>query len=128
MEEFVNFCEDTIFEMQLAAEISEETGENEDEEDEEDDSSEDDISRYGFLIRFQYRIKFMCTAFIQMFTWKFVKRASRLIRNLTIKDFVLFTVIMTYKIGKGSIQIIYKLARTLLDLTMVYSLGETGIK
>ena len=32
MEEFVNFCEDTIFEMQLAAEISEETGENEDEE------------------------------------------------------------------------------------------------
>ena len=37
MEEFVNFCEDTIFEMQLAAAISEETGDDAKEDEEEDD-------------------------------------------------------------------------------------------
>ena len=45
---------------------------------------------------------------IQMFTWKFVKKTSRLIRNLTIKDFLLFTMILSYKLAKGSCQLIYK--------------------
>ena len=91
--------------MQLAAAISEEDGdENKDEEEEGDESEEDDISRYGFFIRMQYRIKFAFHAFVAMFTWKFIKKVSRLIRNITFKEIILFTIITSYKLAKVRFQ------------------------
>ena len=91
--------------MQLAAAISEEDGdENKDEEEEGDESEEDDISRYGFFIRMQYRIKFAFHAFVAMFTWKFIKKMSRLIRNITFKEIILFTIITSYKLAKVGFQ------------------------
>ena len=91
--------------MQLAAAISEEDGdENKDEEEEGDESEEDDISRYGFFIRMQYRVKFAVHAFVAMFTWKFIKKMSRLIRNITFKEIILFTIITSYKLAKVGFQ------------------------
>ena len=94
--------------MQLAAAISEEDGdENKDEEEEGDESEEDDISRYGFFIRMQYRVKFAFHAFVAMFTWKFIKKMSRLIRNITFKEIILFTIITSYKLAKVGFQFFF---------------------
>ena len=58
MEEFVNFCEDTIFEMQLASSISvEQSAEGEKGTEENEEEEEDDLSRFGLLVRTKYQTK-----------------------------------------------------------------------
>ena len=92
MEMFVNFCEDTIFEMQLASQISEpdaleRTGEEEEEEDEDEEEEEG--------LEFQSAFSAACTSmkrkisnFRQMLTFRSMGKQFKTIKKLTIREMI----------------------------------------
>ena len=107
--------------MQLAASISKEgenIGENAIEEENEDD--EDDISRYGFYVRCKFHVKNFIRLLVTMFTIKFAKKCYRLLKHITIKDFLFFIIILFYRSGKSIIKFVWKLLLTVVDFLMTY--------
>nr|XP_021323203.1 ryanodine receptor 3-like [Danio rerio] len=102
MELFVNFCEDTIFEMQLASLISEpdaaERQEEEDEEDEDDeDAQSDDVdddeddgvmeSSSAFTLACVSMRKSL-TNFRQLLTFRSLRRRYRRLRKMSLRDLI----------------------------------------
>ncbi|XP_031824383.1 ryanodine receptor 2 isoform X11 [Sarcophilus harrisii] len=96
MELFVNFCEDTIFEMQLAAQISE-SDLNErsvNKEETEKENPEEQEPRMGFfsittvksaLIALRYNI----LTLMKMLTLKSLKKQMKKVKKMTMKDLVM---------------------------------------
>ena len=121
MEEFVDFCEDTIFEMQLASSISVTCNtEGEKIVEEENEDEEDDISRFGFFVRCKFQMKNLMKLFIQMFTMKFLKKCYRLLKHVTMKDLTIFVFIIVWRSGKGILKCIWQLLHTLGQFLMTY--------
>nr|XP_033808279.1 ryanodine receptor 3 isoform X2 [Geotrypetes seraphini] len=99
MELFVNFCEDTIFEMQLASQISESDSierpeEEEDEEEpyhlievreEEEEQSLESASAFTIAC---VALKKNVSNFFKMFTLKNLRKQFRKVRKMTMKEFV----------------------------------------
>ncbi|PKU46315.1 ryanodine receptor 3 [Limosa lapponica baueri] len=99
MELFVNFCEDTIFEMQLASQISEtdssERPEEEEEEepcyvvdigdDEEEEKSLESASAFAMAC---VAVKKNVTNFFKMVTVKNLRKQYRKVRKMTVKEMV----------------------------------------
>ncbi|XP_009293050.2 ryanodine receptor 3 isoform X4 [Danio rerio] len=98
MEMFVNFCEDTIFEMQLASQISEpdptERPEEEEEEElhslleglsEEEDASLESASAFTAACA---SVKKSMSNFRQMLTFKSMKKQMKKFRKLTIREMI----------------------------------------
>uniref|UniRef100_A0A8B9ER95 Ryanodine receptor 3 n=1 Tax=Anser cygnoides TaxID=8845 RepID=A0A8B9ER95_ANSCY len=98
MELFVNFCEDTIFEMQLASQISEtdsaERPEEEEEEscyvvdigdDEEEEKSLESPSAFAMACA---AVKKNVTNFFKMVTVKNLRKQYRKVRKMTVKEMV----------------------------------------
>ncbi|KAK2533298.1 Ryr3 [Columba livia] len=99
MELFVNFCEDTIFEMQLASQISEtdssERPEEEEEEescyvvdigdDEEEEKSLESASAFAMAC---VAVKKNVANFLKMVTVKNLKKQYRKVRKMTVKEMV----------------------------------------
>ncbi|TRY92940.1 hypothetical protein DNTS_029862, partial [Danionella cerebrum] len=98
MELFVNFCEDTIFEMQLASEISEPDAVERPEEDEEEEVhslleglSEDDDASLESSSAFTAAcasVKKSMASFRQMLTFKSLKKQFKKFRKLTIREMI----------------------------------------
>ncbi|XP_009707216.1 PREDICTED: ryanodine receptor 2-like, partial [Cariama cristata] len=96
MELFVNFCEDTIFEMQLAAQISEsdlnERSANK-EEDEKDKPEEQD-PRMGFFSLVTMKsalvaLKYNLMTLMKMLSMKSLKKQMKKVKKMTMKDMVM---------------------------------------
>ncbi|KAG9461262.1 hypothetical protein GDO78_017506, partial [Eleutherodactylus coqui] len=99
MELFVNFCEDTIFEMQLASQISEsdaaERPEEEEEEElhhmievgEEDEEEQSLESSSAFIVACTALRKNM-SSFLKMLTLKNISKQFRKVKKMTIKELV----------------------------------------
>ncbi|XP_076604103.1 ryanodine receptor 3 isoform X10 [Chaetodon auriga] len=99
MELFVNFCEDTIFEMQLASQISEPDPVERPEEDEDDNQSvvesqeeeeEDSVmleSSSAFTIACISMRKSLCH-FRQLLTFKSIRRQYRKFRKMSVREMV----------------------------------------
>ncbi|XP_064208546.1 ryanodine receptor 1-like isoform X4 [Anguilla rostrata] len=103
MELFVNFCEDTIFEMNIASQISEQDGEEKEEEDEEmgegggeggaggggggDEDGNGDEDQPESSSAF---VDFLNSAvnFLGMFTFRNLRRQYRRVRRMTMKEIV----------------------------------------
>ncbi|NWU44989.1 RYR2 protein, partial [Hylia prasina] len=96
MELFVNFCEDTIFEMQLAAQISEsdlnERSANKEENDK--DSPEEEDPRMGFFSLVTMKsalvaLKYNLMTLMKMLSMKSLKKQMKKVKKMTMKDMVM---------------------------------------
>uniref|UniRef100_A0A7M4FMD4 Ryanodine receptor 3 n=1 Tax=Crocodylus porosus TaxID=8502 RepID=A0A7M4FMD4_CROPO len=98
MELFVNFCEDTIFEMQLASQISEsDSAERPEEEEEEepyyvmeagDDEEEKSLESASAFAMACVALKKNVANFLKMVTFKNLRKQYRKVRKMTIKELV----------------------------------------
>lgn len=96
MELFVNFCEDTIFEMQLAAQISE-SDLNErlaNKEESEKERPEEQAPRMGFfsLLTIQsalFALRYNVLTLVRMLSLKSLKKQMKRMKKMTVKDMVL---------------------------------------
>ena len=92
MEAFVDFCEDTIFEMQLASSISQTRFTNDDDDDEDEEDHESEESGRGYFGSLTQAFTSILTMMIGIFSWKFVKRSYKFIKKLTMTDVIVFLV------------------------------------
>uniref|UniRef100_A0A803V2K3 Ryanodine receptor 3 n=1 Tax=Ficedula albicollis TaxID=59894 RepID=A0A803V2K3_FICAL len=86
MELFVNFCEDTIFEMQLASQISEtDSSERPEEEEEEEEKSLEPASAFAVAC---VAVKKNVANFLKMVTVKNLRKQYRKVKKMTVKEMV----------------------------------------
>ncbi|XP_028858049.1 ryanodine receptor 3 isoform X2 [Denticeps clupeoides] len=96
MEMFVNFCEDTIFEMQLASQISEPDAVERPEEDEDDShglldelgEEEESLESMSAFTAACHSMKKKMTNFRQMLTFKSMRKQFKKIKKLTIREII----------------------------------------
>ncbi|XP_071437176.1 ryanodine receptor 2 [Pithys albifrons albifrons] len=96
MELFVNFCEDTIFEMQLAAQISESdlNERSANKEENEKDNPEEEDPRMGFFSLVTMKsalvaLKYNLMTLMKMLTMKSLKKQMKKVKKMTMKDMVM---------------------------------------
>ncbi|KAL4647687.1 ryanodine receptor 1-like isoform X1 [Arapaima gigas] len=117
MELFVNFCEDTIFEMNIAAQISEQ----EEEEKEDDDEEEGEGGGEGEGDNEEEALPESTSAFADfinsvinffgMFTFRNLRRQYRRIRKMTVKEMVVALASFFWTIFIGILHFIYSICR-----------------
>lgn len=131
MEEFVSFCENTIFEMQLAASISQERDDDGDENAEQGDNEDEEheIQRHSFWDSVKHQFRMILGKISYFFTARFFRNAFRTLRHTTVRDFVVFIFIVIYRaiklfgrmiasIGKfvGQWLLLYLFSSNLIDM------------
>ncbi|XP_064564522.1 ryanodine receptor 2 isoform X6 [Zonotrichia leucophrys gambelii] len=96
MELFVNFCEDTIFEMQLAAQISESdlNERSANKEENEKDNPEEEDPRMGFFSLVTMKsalvaLKYNLMTVMKMLSMKSLKKQMKKVKKMTMKDMVM---------------------------------------
>ncbi|KAF1633370.1 Ryanodine receptor 2, partial [Eudyptes filholi] len=96
MELFVNFCEDTIFEMQLAAQISESdlNERSANKEENEKDKPEEQDPRTGFFSLVTMKsalvaLKYNLMTLMKMLSMKSLKKQMKKVKKMTMKDMVM---------------------------------------
>uniref|UniRef100_A0AAR2M0X8 Ryanodine receptor 1 n=1 Tax=Pygocentrus nattereri TaxID=42514 RepID=A0AAR2M0X8_PYGNA len=130
MELFVNFCEDTIFEMNIASQISEQEEEGNGDEDEEE---EEDSGRGGegdggegeegngeeapaeSSSAFADFIKSVVN-FLNLFTFRNLRRRYRKLRKMTIKEMIIGLATFFFTILMGILHFIYSVCKGLFML------------
>ncbi|XP_075890924.1 ryanodine receptor 2 isoform X2 [Nelusetta ayraudi] len=116
MELFVNFCEDTIFEMQLAAQMSD-TGERLAVKDEsEREKPEEENPEMGFfsvttvrmaLLALQYNVMLL----IKVLSIKSLKKQMKRVKNMTVKDIVTTLVSFYWSVFLGLLHVAFSVSR-----------------
>ncbi|XP_076875611.1 ryanodine receptor 1 isoform X2 [Brachyhypopomus gauderio] len=122
MELFVNFCEDTIFEMKIASQISEQEEEEKEEDDEEVDeggegggqrtdeeggienSQPESSSAFADFLN-------SIVNFLKMFTFRNLRRQYRRIRKMTMKEIVVGVAVFLWTILMGILHFIYSVCK-----------------
>ncbi|XP_006872072.1 PREDICTED: ryanodine receptor 2 [Chrysochloris asiatica] len=96
MELFVNFCEDTIFEMQLAAQISESdlNERSTNKEDSEKEKPEEQEPRMGFFSILTvksalFALRYNILTLMRMLSLKSLKKQMKKVKKMTMKDIVM---------------------------------------
>ncbi|XP_056396363.1 ryanodine receptor 1 isoform X2 [Hyla sarda] len=124
MELFVNFCEDTIFEMQIAAQISEpeeEKVEDDDEdfgggegsgEGEEGENGSDPSEATSAFGDFLNNV----INFFKMFTYKNLRRQYRKVKKMTIKEIVMAIASFLWTLFIGTLHFIYSVCKGIFFL------------
>ncbi|ETE62254.1 Ryanodine receptor 1, partial [Ophiophagus hannah] len=115
MELFINFCEDTIFEMQIASQISEEEGEAQEEVEEEAESTEsgeaesasapsEASSVFGDFLE-------SILNFFRMFTYRNIRRQFRKVKKMTVKEMAVGVATFLYTILMGILVFFYSVLK-----------------
>ncbi|KAF1477241.1 Ryanodine receptor 2, partial [Pygoscelis antarcticus] len=96
MELFVNFCEDTIFEMQLAAQISEsdlnERSANKEENEKDKPEEQDPRTSFFSLVTMKsalVALKYNLMTLMKMLSMKSLKKQMKKVKKMTMKDMVM---------------------------------------
>uniref|UniRef100_A0A8K9UMA6 Ryanodine receptor 2 n=1 Tax=Oncorhynchus mykiss TaxID=8022 RepID=A0A8K9UMA6_ONCMY len=125
MELFVNFCEDTIFEMQLAAQMSDIGERSAVKEESEKEKPEEESPEMGFfsvttvrtaLMALRYNVMFLMN--VNVLSMKSLKKQMKRMKKMTVKDMVMtlvsfyWSVIMglfhfTFSVSRGFCRIMY---------------------
>ncbi|MEQ2174508.1 hypothetical protein GOODEAATRI_008688, partial [Goodea atripinnis] len=129
MEMFVNFCEDTIFEMNIAASISEPEGdgvEEEDDEEEKEGGGEEAEAGEGEEGNGEGAVPESASAFAEflksvmdffnMFTFRNLRRQYRKLRRMTVKEMVVGLVTFVYTILMGILIFVYNICKGFFTL------------
>ncbi|KAF3691469.1 Ryanodine receptor 2 [Channa argus] len=116
MELFVNFCEDTIFEMQLAAQMSD-AGERSAVKDEsEREKPDEENPEMGFfsvtmvcmaLLALRYNVMLL----IKVLSMKSLKKQMKKIKNMTVKDMVTALVSFYWSVLLGLLHVAFSVVR-----------------
>ncbi|XP_034425492.1 ryanodine receptor 2 isoform X10 [Hippoglossus hippoglossus] len=116
MELFVNFCEDTIFEMQLAAQMSD-TGERSAvKEESEREKPDEENPEMGFfsvttvymaLLALRYNVMLL----LKVLSMKSLKKQMKRIKNMTVKDMVTTLVSLYWSVLLGLLHVAFSVAR-----------------
>lgn len=129
MEMFVNFCEDTIFEMNIAASISEPEGdgaEEEDDEEEEEGGGDEGESAEGEEGNGEGEAPESTSAFadflnsvvnfLNMFTFRNLRRRYRKLRKMTVKEMVIGLATFIYTVLMGILMFVYSICKGFFTL------------
>ncbi|TRY98674.1 hypothetical protein DNTS_033428 [Danionella cerebrum] len=120
MELFVNFCEDTIFEMNIASQISEQDEEEKEEDDEEETEGrdggggdEEGIGENGQPESSSAFADFIQSVmnFLGMFTFRNLRKQYRRLRKMTIKEIVVALATFFWTILMGILHFIYSVCK-----------------
>ncbi|XP_076743293.1 ryanodine receptor 2 isoform X3 [Maylandia zebra] len=133
MELFVNFCEDTIFEMQLAAQMSD-AGERlsikEESEREKPDEENPDVgffsvtTVYMALLALRYNIMLL----IKVLSMKSLKKQMKKIKNMTVKDMVTTLVSTYWSVLLGLLHVAFNVARGFCRIFYNTFIGENLVE
>ncbi|XP_010779551.1 ryanodine receptor 2-like, partial [Notothenia coriiceps] len=116
MELFVNFCEDTIFEMQLAAQMSDAGERSAVKEESEREKPDEENSEMGFfsvstvrmaLLALRYNVMLL----IKVLSMKSLKKQIKKIKSMTVKDMVTTLVSFYLSVMLGFLHIAFSVAR-----------------
>ncbi|XP_026545989.1 ryanodine receptor 1-like isoform X2 [Notechis scutatus] len=115
MELFINFCEDTIFEMQIASQISEEEGEAQEEVEEEAESTESGEAESASAPSeassvFSDFLESILN-FFRMFTYRNIRRQFRKVKKMTVKDMAVGVATFLYTILMGILVFFYSVLK-----------------
>lgn len=120
MELFVNFCEDTIFEMNIASQISEQDEEEKGDDDEEEaeggdggGGDEEGVGEDGQTESSSAFADFITsvTNFLGMFTFRNIRRQYRRLRKMTIKEMIVGLATFLWTILMGILHFIYSVCK-----------------
>uniref|UniRef100_A0A8D0DC73 Ryanodine receptor 2 n=1 Tax=Sander lucioperca TaxID=283035 RepID=A0A8D0DC73_SANLU len=116
MELFVNFCEDTIFEMQLAAQMSDAGERSAMKEESEREKPDEENPEMGFfsvttvsmaLLALQHNVMLL----IKVLSMKSLKKQMKKIKNMTVKDMVTTLVSFNWSVLLGLLLVAFSVAR-----------------
>ncbi|KAM8837244.1 ryanodine receptor 2 isoform 8-T9 [Spinachia spinachia] len=116
MELFVNFCEDTIFEMQLAARMSDAGERSAVKEESEREKPDEENTEMGFfsvttvrmaLLALQYNVMLL----IKVLSMKTLKKRMKKIKNMTMRDMVTTVVSFYWSVLLGLLHVAFSVAR-----------------
>ncbi|XP_007909260.1 ryanodine receptor 1 isoform X6 [Callorhinchus milii] len=116
MEMFVNFCEDTIFEMQIASKISEpdEEEKSEDEEEQGENAEGGEVERASPLAESPSAFAAFLGSivdFFHLFTLKNIRKQYRKLKKMTIKEMVMALVSFFWTLLVGIVLFFYNICR-----------------
>ncbi|KPP58073.1 hypothetical protein Z043_124139, partial [Scleropages formosus] len=133
MELFVNFCEDTIFEMQLASQISEPDTVERPEDDEEDlhsllEELEEDVEEHALESSSAFSIacasmKKNLSSFRQMLTFKSMRKQYKKFRKMSIKEMITGFFSFFWMIFTGIFRFIYSLIWGFFHILWTFMFG-----
>ncbi|XP_034148455.1 ryanodine receptor 2 isoform X4 [Esox lucius] len=116
MELFVNFCEDTIFEMQLAAQMSDIGERSTVKEESEKERPEEESPEMGFfsvttvrtaLMALRYNVVFL----MNVLSMKSLKKQMKRMKKMTVKDMVMTLVTFYWSVIMGLFHITFNVSR-----------------
>ncbi|KAL1264893.1 hypothetical protein QQF64_005248, partial [Cirrhinus molitorella] len=116
MELFVNFCEDTIFEMQLAAQMSDAGERSASKEDGEREKPEEDSPEMGFFSVATVRtalfaLRYNVVLLMKLLSMKSLKKQVKKAKKMTVKDMVTTLVSFYWSVLLGLLHFAFSVAR-----------------
>ncbi|XP_009068059.1 PREDICTED: ryanodine receptor 2, partial [Acanthisitta chloris] len=135
MELFVNFCEDTIFEMQLAAQISESdlNERSANKEENEKDNPEEEDPRMGFFSLVTMKsalvaLKYNLMTLMKMLSMKSLKKQMKKVKKMTMKDMVMALFSSYWSILMGLLHFAYSVVRGFFRIICSLLLGGSLVE
>uniref|UniRef100_A0A8C2U1P0 Ryanodine receptor 2 n=1 Tax=Coturnix japonica TaxID=93934 RepID=A0A8C2U1P0_COTJA len=135
MELFVNFCEDTIFEMQLAAQISESdlNERSANKEDNEKDKPEEQDPGMGFFSLVTMKsaliaLKYNLMTLMKMLSMKSLKKQMKKVKKMTMKDMVMALFSSYWSILMGLLHFAYSVFRGFFRIICSLLLGGSLVE
>ncbi|KAH0622519.1 hypothetical protein JD844_024895, partial [Phrynosoma platyrhinos] len=135
MELFVNFCEDTIFEMQLAAQISESdlNERSANKEETENEKPEEQDPRMGFFSLVTIKsalvaLKYNIMTLMKMLSMKSIKKQMKKMKKMTMKDMIMALFSSYWSILMGSMHFISSVLRGFFQIVCSLLLGGSLVE
>ncbi|CAM4712692.1 unnamed protein product [Leuciscus chuanchicus] len=133
MELFVNFCEDTIFEMQLAAQMSDAAERLASKEDSEREKPEEDSPEMGFFSVTTVRtalfaLRYNVMLLMKVLSMKSLKKQVKKAKKMTVKDMVTTLVSFYWSVLLGLLHFAFSVARGFFRITYNSFLGGSLVE
>ncbi|XP_068011248.1 ryanodine receptor 2 isoform X2 [Melanerpes formicivorus] len=135
MELFVNFCEDTIFEMQLAAQISESdlNERSANKEENEKDKPEEQDPRMSFFSLMTMKsalvaLKYNVMTLMKMLSMKSLKKQMKKVKKMTMKDMIMAFFSSYWSILMGLLHFAYSVVRGFFRIICSLLLGGSLVE
>lgn len=133
MELFVNFCEDTIFEMQLAAQMSDAAERLASKEDSEREKPEEESPEMGFFSVTTVRtalfaLRYNVMLLMKVLSMKSLKKQVKKAKKMTVKDMVTTLVSFYWSVLLGLLHFAFSVARGFFRITYNSFLGGSLVE
>ncbi|KAJ8264428.1 hypothetical protein GJAV_G00149040 [Gymnothorax javanicus] len=133
MELFVNFCEDTIFEMQLAAQMSDIGERSASKEESEREKPEEEDPEMGFfsvttvrtaLLALRYNVMML----MKVLSMKSIKKQMKKVKKMTVKDMVTTLIAFYWSLFMGLLHFSFSVSRGFFRIVYSTFLGGSLVE